>query len=34
MGGTYALTDLENINISQNYCSTGTNFTDGQSLHL
>ena len=24
--GTYALTDLENINISQNYCSTGTNF--------
>lgn len=24
--GTYTLTDLDNINISQNYCSTGTNF--------
>jgi gliding motility-associated-like protein len=24
--GTYTLSDLENINISQNYCSTGTNF--------
>ena len=30
--GTYALTDLENINISQNYCLQAPILLDGQSI--